>query len=100
MYKRQVFRNDPQYFPTPRMREIIDFLHAHDQRYSAYNLDLLPMSRVYVMPAFFYSTDDGSCGRVSSRSGLRSVRSRNSAGCMAQGTKRKFEHCSSMARFV
>ena len=26
-----------------------------------YNLDLLPMSRTYVVPVFFYSTDDGSC---------------------------------------
>jgi hypothetical protein len=33
MYKRRVFTLDPDYFPLSRMREIIDFLHAHDQRY-------------------------------------------------------------------
>jgi len=30
---------DQDYFPTPRMREIIDDLHKHDQRYG--------MSRLY-----------------------------------------------------
>jgi hypothetical protein len=24
---------DPDYFPPARMREIIDYLHKHDQRY-------------------------------------------------------------------
>lgn len=24
---------DQDYFPTPRMREIIEYLHKHDQRY-------------------------------------------------------------------
>ncbi|KAI0263723.1 glycoside hydrolase family 31 protein [Gloeopeniophorella convolvens] len=33
MYKRRIFTNDPDYFPTDRMREIIDYLHHHDQRY-------------------------------------------------------------------
>lgn len=36
MYKRWIFTNDPQYFPTDRMREIIDYLHGHEQQYSAY----------------------------------------------------------------
>ncbi|EMD34263.1 glycoside hydrolase family 31 protein [Gelatoporia subvermispora B] len=33
MYKRQVFTLDPDYFPLPRMREIVDYLHSHNQRY-------------------------------------------------------------------
>jgi hypothetical protein len=28
---------DPEYFPTPRMREIIDYLHSHDQRYGLFD---------------------------------------------------------------
>ncbi|KAI9452984.1 galactose mutarotase-like domain-containing protein, partial [Lactarius psammicola] len=35
MFERRVFTMDPQYFPTPRMREIIDYLHKHNQRYAA-----------------------------------------------------------------
>ncbi|KAH9009114.1 alpha-glucosidase [Lactarius deliciosus] len=33
MYQRRVFTMDPQYFPTARMREIIDHLHKNNQRY-------------------------------------------------------------------
>ena len=33
MYKRRIFTMDPQYFPPARMRDIIDYLHKHDQRY-------------------------------------------------------------------
>ncbi|KAG9097843.1 hypothetical protein FRC06_007125 [Ceratobasidium sp. 370] len=29
----QVFSNDPEYFPTPKIREIVDYLHGHDQQY-------------------------------------------------------------------
>ncbi|EIW82144.1 glycoside hydrolase family 31 protein [Coniophora puteana RWD-64-598 SS2] len=33
MYKRRVFTLDPDYFPLDKMREIVDYLHAHDQHY-------------------------------------------------------------------
>jgi len=33
MYKRRIFTVDPDYFPLDRMREIIDYLHSHQQRY-------------------------------------------------------------------
>ncbi|KAI0027385.1 alpha-glucosidase [Vararia minispora EC-137] len=33
MYERRVFTLDPEYFPLARMREIIDYLHSHDQKY-------------------------------------------------------------------
>ncbi|KAI0062102.1 alpha-glucosidase [Artomyces pyxidatus] len=33
MYERRIFTNDPQYFPTSRMREIVSYLHDHNQRY-------------------------------------------------------------------
>ncbi|KAG9074615.1 hypothetical protein FS749_013796, partial [Ceratobasidium sp. UAMH 11750] len=33
MYARQVFTNDPQYFPTSKMQEIVKYLHNHDQQY-------------------------------------------------------------------
>ena len=36
MYKRRIFTTDPDYFPTSRMREIVDYLHAHDQKFGAY----------------------------------------------------------------
>lgn len=29
-----MFTNDPAYFPTNRVQEIIHYLHAHDQHYS------------------------------------------------------------------
>ncbi|TFK45940.1 alpha-glucosidase [Heliocybe sulcata] len=33
MYKRRIFTTDPDYFPIPKMREIVDYLHSHDQHY-------------------------------------------------------------------
>ena len=36
MDERRVFTMDPQYFPTARMREIIDYLHKYNQRYGRY----------------------------------------------------------------
>ena len=36
MYKRWIFTADPDYFPLDRMREIVDYLHAHDQQYGVY----------------------------------------------------------------
>ena len=34
MDRRRIFTLDPQYFPLNRVREIVDWLHAHDQKYS------------------------------------------------------------------
>lgn len=34
MDRRRTFTNDPNYFPTPKLREIVDFLHSHQQKYS------------------------------------------------------------------
>jgi hypothetical protein len=39
MDERRVFTMDPQYFPTARMREIIDYLHKYNQRYGTYRKD-------------------------------------------------------------
>ena len=36
MYKRRIFTVDPDYFPLDRMREIIDYLHTHQQRYGMF----------------------------------------------------------------
>jgi alpha-glucosidase len=36
MHEGRIFTMDPEYFPTPRMREIIDYLHNHNQHYSEY----------------------------------------------------------------
>ncbi|KAI0081490.1 alpha-glucosidase [Panus rudis PR-1116 ss-1] len=33
MDRRRIFTVDPQYFPLKRMREIVDYLHSHDQKY-------------------------------------------------------------------
>ncbi|QRV77504.1 glycoside hydrolase family 31 protein [Ceratobasidium sp. AG-Ba] len=48
MYARQVFTNDPQYFPTSKMQEIVKYLHDHDQQYI-----------VMVDPAVAYQPDKG-----------------------------------------
>lgn len=37
MDHRLVFTLDPDYFPLQRMREIVEYLHSHGQRYSEYN---------------------------------------------------------------
>lgn len=34
MYQRWIFTNDPSYFPTDKMREIVSYLHDHNQHYS------------------------------------------------------------------
>jgi hypothetical protein len=34
MYKRRVFTIDSTYFPIARMREIVNYLHDHDQKFS------------------------------------------------------------------
>lgn len=36
MYERRIFTVDPDYFPLNRMREIVDYLHSHDQKYGMY----------------------------------------------------------------
>ncbi|EGN96446.1 glycoside hydrolase family 31 protein [Serpula lacrymans var. lacrymans S7.3] len=48
MYKRRIFTTDPDYFPVERMREIVDYLHSHDQRYV-----------LMTDPAVAYLPDDG-----------------------------------------
>ncbi|KZT11187.1 glycoside hydrolase family 31 protein [Laetiporus sulphureus 93-53] len=48
MYNRRIFTVDPDYFPLPRMREIIDYLHTHDQHYILMN-----------DPAIAYAPDEG-----------------------------------------
>lgn len=36
MDKRQIFTVDPDYFPLDRMRDIVSYLHSHNQQYSQY----------------------------------------------------------------
>ncbi|KAJ8522623.1 hypothetical protein ONZ45_g829 [Pleurotus djamor] len=33
MHKQRIFTVDPDYFPLPRMRELVSYLHSHDQRF-------------------------------------------------------------------
>ncbi|KAI0695583.1 alpha-glucosidase [Cerioporus squamosus] len=33
MYKRRIFTVDPDYFPLDRMREIVEYLHSHGQKF-------------------------------------------------------------------
>ncbi|PPQ75953.1 hypothetical protein CVT24_000131 [Panaeolus cyanescens] len=47
MDRRRVFTVDPQYFPMNRMREIVKYLHDHDQKYI-----------VMTDPAVAYTPDD------------------------------------------
>jgi alpha-glucosidase len=37
MFKRRIFTMDPEYFPPARMREMIDYLHKHNQRYGMFH---------------------------------------------------------------
>lgn len=48
MYERRVFTLDPEYFPIDRMREIVDYLHEHNQHYI-----------VMVDPAVYYAPEGG-----------------------------------------
>ena len=41
MYKRRIFTMDPEYFPPARMREIIDYLHKHNQRYGMFQVSVV-----------------------------------------------------------
>ena len=41
MDRRRIFTVDPDYFPMNRMQEIVEYLHGHDQKYSAYPVCLL-----------------------------------------------------------
>ena len=46
MYEQRVFTLDPDYFPLKRMRQIIDYLHDHQQQYSRhsrFNPELIPL---------------------------------------------------------
>ena len=36
MDRRRIFTVDPDYFPMDRMREIVDYLHTHDQHFSMF----------------------------------------------------------------
>jgi alpha-glucosidase len=38
MDRRRVFTVDPDYFPMNRMQEIVEYLHAHDQKFGALSL--------------------------------------------------------------
>ena len=42
MDRRRIFTVDPDYFPMDRMREIVDYLHSNDQKYSAYKFESCP----------------------------------------------------------
>lgn len=47
MDQRKVFTLDPNYFPLPRMREIVDYLHSHNQQYgkrSWFNSESTPLT--------------------------------------------------------
>ena len=46
MFKRRIFTMDQDYFPTPHMREIIDYLHKHDQRYGMFYIFRRGVQRV------------------------------------------------------
>jgi len=39
MDRRRTFTVDPHYFPMSRMREIVSYLHAHDQKFGMTDLN-------------------------------------------------------------
>lgn len=51
MDRRRIFTTDPQYFPLDRMRDIVDYLHSHDQHYI-----------LMTDPAVAYTPDDQEYG--------------------------------------
>ena len=40
MQGRRIFTVDPDYFPLDRVRDIVDYLHQHDQKYGAKSFSL------------------------------------------------------------
>ena len=53
---RRIFTVDPAYFPLPRMREIVNYLHSHDQKYSWTSFSFVePKTEVNM---FFFSFND------------------------------------------
>ena len=69
MYKRWIFTNDQQYFPTDRMREIVSYLHSHEQQYSAYTLRTAMLFKHIraISDLLMSSPDDGSCSSLPTR---------------------------------
>lgn len=66
MNKRRIFTMDHKYFPTARMREIINYLHNHDQRYGmshtsviGHNIDDMVILVLMTDPAVAYLPDQG-----------------------------------------
>jgi len=49
MFKRRIFTMDPEYFPPSRMREIIDYLHKHDQRYGMFHISVVSSTTCDIM---------------------------------------------------
>jgi alpha-glucosidase len=49
MFKRRIFTIDPEYFPPARMREIIDYLHKHDQRYGMFHMSVVSSTACDIM---------------------------------------------------
>ena len=60
---------DPQYFPTVRMREIIDYLHNHNQHYSKHCM----YSPRHLCLRDEFSTDDGPRNWILTGSRLRDL---------------------------
>lgn len=46
MYERFIMTTDPDRFPIPRVRDIVDYLHEHDQHYI---VSKVPIRRVPIV---------------------------------------------------
>jgi alpha-glucosidase len=64
MLNRLIFTNDPQYFPTNRVRDIVNFLHSHDQKYSEHSY-VFSFGWRQSNLTYLASFDDGPSGGVS-----------------------------------
>src|ERR1700761_1275604 len=95
MDRRRIFTVDPAYFPINRMREIVNYLHSHDQHFGEQqSLRRFPLSLIYIFGA---STDDGpGCG-ISSWPRLRTVRSGYRGRYLAQERERESASWTRMA---
>lgn len=69
MFKRRIFTVDPDYFPLARMREIVDYLHSHNQRFGT----LVVPCRLSAYTHINRSIDDRSCCRLSAWRRLRNL---------------------------
>lgn len=94
MDRRRVFTLDPAYFPLNRVREIVNYLHSHKQRYSM-SSSLTARLLDFQLNVIHFSSHDRSCGRLSAWRHVWYIQPRNCRRHLAEITQweRNFGAC-------